>query len=140
MSHPRRNRRTRATALLGMGALAIGGGAVALAPTSSTASSHREAPAICNQPAYDNTDVYAFVSPTRTVTFVANWYGLRGAGRRPNFYPSATDAGTTSTSTPTTTRSRHVYTLRVPTTRTPNAADSSPATTFLYNNGPVEDR
>ena len=92
MSHPRPNRRTRATALLGMGALAIGGGAVALAPTSSTASSHREAPAISNQPAYDNTDVYAFAQADGMVNIVANWTPFEEPAGGPNFYPWATDA------------------------------------------------
>ncbi|MCR3754536.1 DUF4331 domain-containing protein [Lentzea californiensis] len=38
------------------------------------ASSHREAPLIAGDPAVDNTDVYAFVSPDEpdTVTLVAN--------------------------------------------------------------------
>ena len=40
-----------------IGALAGGG------PTQATASSHREAPVIGDDPAADNTDLYAFVSP-----------------------------------------------------------------------------
>ncbi len=38
-------------------------------------SSHREAPEISKDPAADNTDVYAFVSPAQpdTVTVIANY-------------------------------------------------------------------
>ena len=59
-----------------------------------TASSHREAPLIAADPAVDNTDVYAFVSPDEpdTVTLVANWFGLQEPNGGPNFYPWATDA------------------------------------------------
>ena len=69
-------------------ALATVGGDVA------TASSHREAPLISADPAVDNTDVYAFVSPDdpNSVTFVANWFGLQEPNGGPTFYPWATDA------------------------------------------------
>ncbi len=42
------------------------------------ASSHREAPMISMDPAADNTDVYAFVSPDKpdTVTFIAQLLAL----------------------------------------------------------------
>ncbi len=76
-----------------------------LGPMGATASSHREAPLIAADPAVDNTDVYAFVSPdkTDTVTFVANWIPFEEPNGGPNFYPFATDARTTSTSTTTAT-------------------------------------
>ena len=47
-------------------------------PEASRASSHREAPLISNDPAADNTDLYAFVSPDapNTVTIVANYVPL----------------------------------------------------------------
>ena len=46
-----------------------------LAPGSSTASSHREAPLISEDPTADNTDLYAFRSPDKpsTFTIVSNW-------------------------------------------------------------------
>ncbi|HEU5013278.1 MAG TPA: DUF4331 domain-containing protein [Roseiflexaceae bacterium] len=52
------------------------------------ASSHREAPLISKDPAADNTDVYAFVSPDapNTVTLVANWIPFEEPGGGPNFY------------------------------------------------------
>ncbi|MGH9060372.1 MAG: DUF4331 domain-containing protein, partial [Acidimicrobiales bacterium] len=51
-------------------------------------SSHREAPEISKDPAADNTDVYAFVSPdkTDTVTLIANYVPLQEPAGGPNFY------------------------------------------------------
>ncbi|MFG1923435.1 DUF4331 domain-containing protein [Cryptosporangium sp. NPDC048952] len=68
--------------------------ALALAPTAATASSHREAPTIAGFPQYDNTDVYAFVSPDKpdSVTVIANWIPFEEPAGGPNFYPFATDA------------------------------------------------
>ena len=56
-----------------------------LSPT--RASSHREAPLISEDPAADNTDTYAFVSPDRpdTVTLVGNWVPLEEPAGGPNF-------------------------------------------------------
>ena len=56
-------------------------------------SSHREAPGISNDPAADNTDVYAFVSPDDpdTVTLIANFVPLRGPAGGPNFYEFGDD-------------------------------------------------
>ncbi|MDQ6850671.1 MAG: DUF4331 domain-containing protein [Actinomycetota bacterium] len=50
-------------------------------------SSHKEAPGISNDPAADNTDVYAFVSPNRpsTVTLIANFVPLEDPAGGPNF-------------------------------------------------------
>src|SRR5262245_24428472 len=58
------------------------------------ASSHREAPMISQDPAADNTDVYAFVSPDRpdSVTMVGCWYPFQEPGGGPNFYRFADDA------------------------------------------------
>src|SRR5438477_4312215 len=52
------------------------------------ASSHREAPLISLDPAADNTDLYAFVSPDRpdTVTIIANYIPLEEPAGGPNFY------------------------------------------------------
>ncbi|MEN8651889.1 DUF4331 domain-containing protein [Streptomyces sp. 21So2-11] len=85
-------------ALLACGALAAAGlaaaGVAVLEPQSATASSHREAPLISGQPQFDNTDVYAFVSPDHpdTTTVVANWLPFQEPAGGPNFYTFATDA------------------------------------------------
>jgi hypothetical protein len=57
-------------------------------PSSATASSHREAPLIADDPAADNTDVYAFVSPDKpsTVTIIANYYPFQDPAGGPNYY------------------------------------------------------
>jgi hypothetical protein len=56
-------------------------------PQPAAASSHREAPVIANDPAADNTDLYAFRSPDRpdTVTLVANYIPLEEPAGGPNF-------------------------------------------------------
>ena len=56
-------------------------------PATATASSHREAPVIADDPAADNTDLYAFRSPDRpnTVTLVANYIPLEEPAGGPNF-------------------------------------------------------
>ena len=105
-----------------------------LGPGGATASSHREAPLVAADPAIDNTDLYAFVSPERPdyVTFVANWQPFSEPNGGPNFYPFATDAR---------------YAINVD-----NNGDAKPDAifrwtfknidkrgndTFLYNTGPV---
>jgi len=62
------------TALAAAIASAAIGAAVTLGPGDGTASSHREAPLIADDPAADITDVYAFRSPDKpgTVTILAN--------------------------------------------------------------------
>src|SRR5947199_1958093 len=57
------------------------------------ASSHREAPLISQDPAADNTDLYAFVSPDRpdTVTIIANYIPLEEPAGGPNFNMFADD-------------------------------------------------
>lgn len=49
--------------------------------------SHREAPSISNDPAADNTDLYAFVSPDapNTVTFISNFVPIQEPAGGPNF-------------------------------------------------------
>jgi hypothetical protein len=85
--------RRRALAVLAATATAAGGCAL-LGPGTSSASSHREAPYILGDPAVDNTDTYAFVSPddASTVTFVANWAPFSEPGGGPNFFPWDTEA------------------------------------------------
>ncbi|MFD9502509.1 DUF4331 domain-containing protein [Streptomyces sp. NPDC060035] len=85
-------------ALVACGALAAGGLAAAgvgmLEAETATASSHREAPLISGQPQFDNTDVYAFVSPDHpdSTTLVANWLPFQEPAGGPNFYTFANDA------------------------------------------------
>ena len=61
-------------AFAGAIATAVLGAAVVLGPGDGTASSHREAPLIADDPSADLTDVYAFRSPDKpsTVTILAN--------------------------------------------------------------------
>ncbi|MET7849379.1 DUF4331 domain-containing protein [Streptomyces avermitilis] len=88
----------RSLATLISGALAAGGlaaaGVTALEPGAASASSHREAPLISGTPQYDNTDVYAFVSPDKpdTTTVIANWIPFEDPAGGPNFYTFAEDA------------------------------------------------
>ena len=58
------------------------------AATTPSASSHREAPLISQDPLADNTDVYAFVSPTSPdkVTLIANFIPLEAPYGGPNFF------------------------------------------------------
>jgi hypothetical protein len=60
----------------------------ALGPPDATASSHREAPLISDDPTADNTDVYAFVSPDapNTVTIIANYIPFEDPAGGPNYY------------------------------------------------------
>jgi hypothetical protein len=56
-------------------------------------SSHREAPAVSQDPVADSTDVYAFVSPnaTETVTLIANYVPLQEPAGGPNFFEFGDD-------------------------------------------------
>ncbi|HEV8275162.1 MAG TPA: DUF4331 domain-containing protein [Streptosporangiaceae bacterium] len=125
--------RRRSTALAAFG-LALAAGVAGFGPGGAIASSHREAPLIAADPAVDNTDVYAFVSPDRPgyVTLMANFIPFEEPNGGPNFYPFATDA---------------VYNIKID-----NNGDAKPdavyrwkfhnidkrgGSTFLYNNGPV---
>ena len=74
--------------------LAIAGAAVLAAatrdagPPASQASSHREAPLISEDPAADNTDLYAFRSPDKpnTLTIISNWIPGEDPAAGPNYY------------------------------------------------------
>ncbi|HTJ32966.1 MAG TPA: DUF4331 domain-containing protein, partial [Dactylosporangium sp.] len=127
----------RLATVLRAGAATVVAAGVALAglgPVTSAASSHREAPLIAADPAADNTDLYAFVSPERPgyVTFIANWQPFEEPNGGPNFYPFATDA---------------VYSNNVDSDgdAKPDAVfrwtfsnvDKRGNNTFLYANGPV---
>jgi len=96
-------------------------------------SSHREAPEISKDPAADNTDVYAFVSPERqdTVTLISNFVPLQDPPGGPNFFEFGDDV---------------LYSIYVD-----NDGDGKPEisyvfrftsevrdpNTFLYNTGPI---
>jgi len=64
------------------------------APASASASSHREAPLIAQDPTADNTDLYAFVSPDKpnTATIVANWIPGEDPAAGPNYYTFSSTA------------------------------------------------
>ncbi|MCW2614581.1 MAG: hypothetical protein JWN08_1575 [Frankiales bacterium] len=128
--------RRRALAIIAAAATTASGAAL-LGPGTSSASSHREAPYIANDPAVDNTDTYAFVSPDNAanVTLIANWSPFSEPAGGPNFFPWDTDAA---------------YDINVD-----NDGDAKPdlvyrwifsdvdkrgagAGTFLYANGPVD--
>jgi Domain of unknown function (DUF4331) len=96
-------------------------------------SSHREAPSISQDPAADNADTYAFVSPDdpSTVTIITNYVPLEGPPGGPNFFEFGDDV---------------LYSIYVD-----NDGDALPEIeyqfrfrttlqnedTFLYNTGPI---
>ncbi len=67
-----------------MGLLAL----ICQIPSQSLASSHREAPLISNDPLADNTDLYAFKSPTNpeNVVLIANYIPFEHPAGGPNWY------------------------------------------------------
>jgi hypothetical protein len=95
-------------------------------------SSHREAPRIMLDPAADNTDVYAFVTPNQTVAIITNYLPAENPAGGPNFYEFddtvtyAINIDNTGDGRPDVT-----YEFRFETVNTnPN--------TFLYNTGPID--
>ncbi|MDT0567473.1 DUF4331 domain-containing protein [Streptomyces sp. DSM 3412] len=88
----------RSIASLICASLAAGGlaaaGVTVLQPGAASASSHREAPLISGEPQFDNTDVYAFVSPDQpdTTTVIANWIPFEEPAGGPNFFTFSEDA------------------------------------------------
>jgi hypothetical protein len=116
-------------------------GALLIATTSVggvLASSHREAPRIAGDPAADNTDLYAFVSPNNpnSLTIIANYVPLEEPAGGPNFYPFD----------PTVKYDIHVdnngdgksdidYSFRFHTIR--KSTNFAGIPTFLYNDGPI---
>jgi Domain of unknown function (DUF4331) len=81
-------------AAVGLLAAAAFAGATTLGPGNGTASSHREAPLIAEDPSADLTDLYAFRSPDKpnTVTILANVIPGEDPAAGPNWYtfsPSA---------------------------------------------------
>jgi hypothetical protein len=74
-------------------ALLLGFGYCALAVSTAFASSHREAPQISDDPAADNTDVYAWVAPGThdKLYVVANYVPLEEPAGGPNFHKFSDD-------------------------------------------------
>ena len=105
----------------------------ATGPSGAKASSHREAPLISDDPAADNTDVYAFVSPDRpdTVTLIANYIPFEDPAGGPNYNRfDPTVLYELNVDNDGDAREDVVYQFRFKTTvSNPN--------TFLYNTGPV---
>lgn len=87
-------RHRKALAAVGVSALAAAGAVVFTTADSGSASSHREAPAILEDPTADNTDVYFFRSPERqnSATIIANWLPFQEPMGGPNFYLFSPDA------------------------------------------------
>lgn len=132
---PRTGRRRRAIALATTAVTGLAGTAVLLAPSTSSASSHREAPSISSDAQVDNTDVYAFTSPddADTVTLVANFWPFEEPDGGPNFYRFADDGS--------------AYDINIDsdgdavpdvTYRWTFSSDYRTEQTFLYNTGVVE--
>ena len=91
--------RVRTTAALIVLAAAAVAAIVAVAtrgggPQVASASSHREAPLISQDPTADNTDLYAFVSPDKpsTATIVSNWIPGEDPAAGPNYYTFSSSA------------------------------------------------
>lgn len=63
-------------------------------PEGGTASSHREAPAISEDPTADNTDVYAFRSLDKpdSLTIISNWIPAEDPGAGPMYYEFSSNA------------------------------------------------
>ncbi|HYY03114.1 MAG TPA: DUF4331 domain-containing protein [Gaiellaceae bacterium] len=81
-------------AAVAVAALVVGLAARGSSPAGATASSHREAPLISEDPSADNTDLYAFRSPDKpnTVTIISNVIPGEDPAAGPNWYtfsPSA---------------------------------------------------
>jgi hypothetical protein len=104
------------------------------APEQATASSHREAPLISEDPVADNTDVYAFRSPDDpdTVTIMANYIPLEEPAGGPNFNAFGEDV---------------VYAINIDNTADGEEdivyefrfrTETRNGDTFLYNTGPID--
>jgi hypothetical protein len=86
-------RRALTTVVLPLAATAALAAAV-LIPTFGGASSHREAPAITEDPTADNTDLYFFRSPDNpsTATIIGSWIPFEEPQGGPNFYAFSPNA------------------------------------------------
>jgi hypothetical protein len=116
------------------------GGALLFAMSSVTgvlASSHREAPLIAGDPAADNTDLYAFVSPDdpSKVTIIANYIPLQQPAGGPNFHPFDSSVRY-SIHIDNNGDAKDDVTYAVRFTDKP-ASGKNGVSSFLYNNGPI---
>ena len=130
---PNRHLRS-AVACLCAAAVAVGGSAALFSAQMGSASSHREAPLITNDPKADNTDVYAFVSPDspNTTTLIANWLPFEEPAGGPNFYEFDENAQyDINIDNDGDAKPDITYRWTFKTT------DNRGTDTFLYNNGPV---
>jgi hypothetical protein len=89
----------RKAAVFVVGAVALVAVAVAVlvrgpAPEASTASSHREAPLISEDPTADNTDLYAFRSndAPNSLTIISNWIPAEDPAAGPNYWKFSASA------------------------------------------------
>jgi hypothetical protein len=102
------------------------------------ASSHREAPLIAGDPAADNTDLYAFVSPDdpNSLTVIANYVPLEDPAGGPNFFPFDPQVKyAIKIDNDGDGKADVNYTFRFHTIR--KATNFAGIPTFLYNDGPV---
>ena len=116
-------------------------GAALLAPGTSIAASHREAPYIQGDPAVDNTDTYAFVSPddANSVTMIGSWWPFEEPAGGPNFYPWDTQAAydfNIDNDGDATADITYRWTFKDVDKR-PSVENGGVPGTFLYANGPV---
>jgi len=116
------------------------GGALLIAASSVSgvlASSHREAPLISGDPAADNTDLYAFVSPDdpSKLTIIANYIPLQQPGGGPNFHPFDDDVRY-RIHIDNTGDAKDDVTYNV-TFKTNQASGKNGVSSFLYNNLPI---
>ncbi|MCL5998883.1 MAG: DUF4331 domain-containing protein [Chloroflexi bacterium] len=122
------------TAGIGVSVLAmLASTVIGINPNQTTASSHREAPLISEDPSADNTDTYAFISPDRTdtVTLIGSWVPGELPQGGPNFYKFGDDVVYRLNVDNVGDAKAHIiyeFTFRTE-RRNPN--------TFLYNTGPV---
>ncbi|HVE74885.1 MAG TPA: DUF4331 domain-containing protein, partial [Mycobacteriales bacterium] len=136
MSYSTRGRGRKAVAAVAAAGLSAGAAILAFAPTTGSASSHREAPFTAANPLADNTDTYAFVSPDKpdTVTLLANVIPFQNPSGGPNFFPFGSKGYRYNIKVDTNGDAKPDTTFRW----TFADVDKRGASTFLYNNGPVK--
>ncbi|MDP9167463.1 MAG: DUF4331 domain-containing protein [Actinomycetota bacterium] len=143
MARPIRSTAARRALAIATAAAAVAGSSALLTPGTSLASSHREAPYISTDPAVDNTDTYAFVSPDApgTATLIANVSPFQDPAGGPNYYPFATDAryniniDNNGDGVPDVT---FRWTFKDVDNRGTTAHGDKAGGTFLYNDGPIK--
>src|SRR5512133_4249712 len=116
------------------GLMVLGLAAFGTGPARVSASSHREAPLISQDPLADATDTYAFTSPDKpdTVTIVTNWNPFEEPVGGPNYFKFGDDVLYEINIDNVGDAKAHIsYQFRF-TTKVGNG------NTFLYNTGPVD--